>query len=55
MSQSPAEDYREIARRFTALLDEVREEEETEQLRALVPGLRRLGDSGASVRGRTGA
>jgi hypothetical protein len=43
------------ARRFTALLDEVREEEETEQLRALVPGLRRLGDPGATVSGRTGA
>lgn len=43
------------ARRFTALLDEVRDEDETEQLRALVPGLRRLGDSGASVSGRTGA
>jgi hypothetical protein len=43
------------ARRFTALLDEVRDEDETEQLRALVPGLRRLGDSGVSVSGRTGA
>ena len=43
------------ARRFTALLDEVREEEETEQLRALVPGLRRLGDPGATVSGRTEA
>ncbi|MCY1158522.1 MAG: transporter [Citricoccus sp.] len=43
------------ARRFTILLDEVREEEETGQLRGLVPGLRRLGDSGASVTGRTGA
>jgi hypothetical protein len=43
------------ARRFTALLDEVRDEDETEQLRALVPGLRRLGDSGPSVSGRAGA
>jgi hypothetical protein len=43
------------ARRFTALLDEVREEEETEQLRALVPGLRRLGASGTAAPGRTGA
>jgi energy-coupling factor transporter ATP-binding protein EcfA2 len=43
------------ARRFTVLLDEVREEEETGQLRALVPGLRRLGGSGSATRGRAGA
>jgi energy-coupling factor transporter ATP-binding protein EcfA2 len=43
------------ARRFTVLLDEVREEEETGQLRALVPGLRRLGNSGTAAPGRTGA
>ncbi len=43
------------ARRFTVLLDEVREDEETEHLRALVPGLRRLGGSGTSVTGEAGA
>lgn len=43
------------ARRFTVLLDDVREDEETAHLRALVPGLRRLGDSGASATEGAGA